>query len=97
MVLSRHNSLLPFSDQRHAQRHFATVNYPSNAVGLQIDYTATNATIEIINTLPNVPAISGQAINELTLLSFNVNATDNDAPAQTLTYSLINSPSNGGH
>lgn len=73
---------------------FATFNFPSNSVGLQINYSSTNVDLEIINTLPSLPPISNQTMDELTTLNFNVAASDGDAPAQTLTYTLANSPTN---
>jgi len=73
---------------------FNTFNFPSNVLGLQLNYSATNVNLEVINTLPNFPVIAPQTNNELVLLSFNVNATDADTPAQLLSYALINSPTN---
>ncbi len=73
---------------------FATFNFPSNSIGLQIHYSSTNVDLEIINTLPSLPPISNQTMDELTTLNFNVAASDGDAPAQTLTYTLANSPTN---
>jgi len=72
---------------------FATFSFPSNAIGLQVNYGTTNVDIEVINTLPTLPAITDKTVDELTLLNFNVGATDADAPAQTLSYRLTNSPS----
>ncbi|MEO8427051.1 MAG: putative Ig domain-containing protein, partial [Verrucomicrobiota bacterium] len=71
---------------------FSTFNYPTNIIGLQINYGVTNVDIEVINTLPNLPALSDRTMDELTLLSFNVGATDADSPTQTVAYHLTNSP-----
>jgi hypothetical protein len=71
---------------------FATFSFPSNVVGLQLNYAATNVDLEVVNTLPSLPPIAPQNVNELVLLSLNAGASDADAPAQTLSYSLLNSP-----
>ena len=45
-------------------------------------------TVKEVNAAPVLAAIANKTINELTLLTFKVSASDSDLPAQTLTYSL---------
>lgn len=71
---------------------FASFSFPSNVVGLQINYGTTNVDLEVINTLPSLPPIAPQNVSELVLLSLNAGASDADTPAQTLSYSLLSSP-----
>jgi hypothetical protein len=71
---------------------FTAFNYPSNDVGMQVSYATTNATITVVNVRPVLPAVGAQTNSELALFSLNTAATDDDAPAQTLTYALTNSP-----
>ena len=71
---------------------FATFNYPSNDVGMTLNYTATNVTLRVANVRPVIAAISDQTINELAPFSVPINATDADSPAQILIYALTNSP-----
>jgi hypothetical protein len=70
---------------------FSAVYYPSNDVGLQGLYSPTNASIQVINVHPVIPAIGDATINELEPWTLAVTATDDDRPAQTLTYALTNS------
>ena len=71
---------------------FSTLNYPSNDVGMTLTYTPSNATIQVINVRPVIQPIPDQVINEMALFTLTVLASDDDRPAQTLTYSLTNSP-----
>jgi hypothetical protein len=56
----------------------------------QTNYTATNFSLQVLNARPVVFSGTIQ-VDELTLLSSNVVA-DYDAPAQTLTFSLVSGP-----
>lgn len=49
-------------------------------------------TVNGFNTAPTLPPIPSQTIHEGSLLTFTVSATDNDLPADTLTYSLLGAP-----
>jgi uncharacterized repeat protein (TIGR01451 family) len=44
------------------------------------------------NRPPTLGLVANQTINELTLLSIGLTATDPDTPSQTLTYSLVSGP-----
>ena len=58
--------------------------------------SATNTFLVVVNevnTAPVLPVIAQQTVNELTTLSVTNTATDADLPANTLTYSLLVSPS----
>lgn len=52
-----------------------------------------DSTVVAANTAPVLAAIGNQSIAELSTLSFIATATDNDMPAQTLTFSLSGEPS----
>jgi hypothetical protein len=71
---------------------FNTFSFPSTDIGMQANYTATSASVQVVNTKPVVSPIANQTINEQALFSLAVNATDAEAPPQTLSYALINSP-----
>ncbi len=71
---------------------FDTFNFPADDVGMEITYAADTATIEVINARPVLPLLANQTVDELTLLSANAAATDDDVPAQTLTYVLLSPP-----
>jgi hypothetical protein len=86
------DSLFPFLSAATRSGTFSSVNYPSNVIGIQVNYSPTGAVMEVINTLPVVSAIAAQAVDESTLLAVNILATDNDAPGQSLSYSLLNPP-----
>ena len=71
---------------------FDTFNYPSNEVGMQVDYTTINASAQVINVRPGLPLFASQTNNELVLFNLNAAGTDADQPPQTLSYALTNSP-----
>ena len=64
-------------------------------VGWYIDSVSisTCATFSCWNTAPVLTAQTNRTINELTPLTVTNKATDEDIPAQTLTYSLLSPPS----
>ncbi|MEN9675064.1 MAG: hypothetical protein RIS76_960, partial [Verrucomicrobiota bacterium] len=45
-----------------------------------------------VNAAPELAVVPNQTVYELSLLSFNLSATDADRPAQTLTYMLVSGP-----
>jgi hypothetical protein len=51
-----------------------------------------NITANEVNQIPSFPVIPNQAVAEGSLLTFTATATDNDIPANTLTFSLVNPP-----
>ncbi len=72
--------------------NFATFAYPSNDVGMDLSYTTTNASINIINVRPVITPIASQVTNELETFSLLATASDDDTPAQTLTWELVSGP-----
>ncbi|MEN9675625.1 MAG: hypothetical protein RIS76_1521, partial [Verrucomicrobiota bacterium] len=48
--------------------------------------------VDWVNTVPELAVVPNQTVDELSLLSFNLSATDADRPAQTLTYMLVSGP-----
>ncbi|MCX2745876.1 putative Ig domain-containing protein [Mangrovivirga sp. M17] len=56
------------------------------------DEVDVEITVNEVNTLPVIGTINDRTINEQTILSFTVNATDSDIPQNTLTYSLKSPP-----
>jgi len=48
--------------------------------------------VALVNTAPVLNAIGNKTVNEESLLTFTVVATDVDLPANTLTYSLVGAP-----
>jgi hypothetical protein len=49
-------------------------------------------TVNEVNTTPVLATIAPQTVNKGNLLTFTATATDADAPANTLTYSLVGAP-----
>jgi hypothetical protein len=63
------------------------------------DLSATNSftvTVQAIHNGPVLGVVSNQVVNELTLLTVTNAATDNDIPALSLTYTLVNPPAGAG-
>jgi len=76
---------------------FATVEPPlPHLFEWAIDYSDTAVMLTVTNTAPQFTATDDQTINEETVLSLAVSATDNDVPGQNLTYSLLESPAGMG-
>ena len=86
------NALFTFLTNAVRSGTFSAFSFQSNIVGLQVVYGAASSVIEVINTLPLIPVLPDVGVDELTTLSVNVNATDGDTPAQSLTYGLANAP-----
>jgi hypothetical protein len=61
-------------------------------IAWRIEYGATNAQLIVENSAPTLAAIANQTVNELVQLSVTASATDQDLPAQTLTYALDTAP-----
>ena len=56
------------------------------------DTETVRITVSEVNLSPLISTISAKTVNELSLLTFTVSATDPDLPANALTFSLINAP-----
>jgi cyclophilin family peptidyl-prolyl cis-trans isomerase len=56
------------------------------------DTVTFNITVNEVNVAPVIESIDDMTADEGDLVSFTVNATDADLPANTLTYSLMSSP-----
>jgi hypothetical protein len=71
---------------------FSRLLYPSNDVGLSLQYATTSASVRTVNTRPVVLDIGELTVDELTPLNFTAGVTDDDVPSQTMTYALTNAP-----
>jgi cyclophilin family peptidyl-prolyl cis-trans isomerase len=70
-------------------------NVTIRAIDRAGNFTDQSFTINVAaNSTPTLPAIAIQNINEGVLYSFTAVGNDADLPNDTLTYSLVNSPSN---
>ncbi|MEA4926983.1 MAG: putative Ig domain-containing protein [Syntrophomonadaceae bacterium] len=69
-----------------------TVKVTDNGAGTLSDSEEITVTVSEANTAPVLGSIGNKIVNELTPLTFTVNATDEDEPADTLTYSLVGAP-----
>ena len=56
------------------------------------DAKTFNIHVNEANSAPKLSAVGNKMVDEETLLTFKVTASDNDLPANTLSYSLINAP-----
>ncbi|MDA1277644.1 MAG: putative Ig domain-containing protein [Verrucomicrobia bacterium] len=68
---------------------FATFNYPTNDVELLVNYTATEASVLVINVHP---VLANQMHDELVLFQLNAADTGADSPLRTRAYALTNAP-----
>ena len=78
------------------------VGQVSSTVSVQVNDNGTpnlsavqtfNIAVEALNRAPQLAAIADQSVDEGTSFSLAATATDEDLPAQTLTYSLTTAPS----
>ncbi len=88
------NALFTFLTAGTRSNTFANFNYPSNLIGLQVDYATNSASVQVINVHPVIAAIPDQNIPEVQPFTITATATDADQPAQTLSWSLISGPTN---
>jgi hypothetical protein len=71
---------------------FANLQFPSNTVGMTLEYSSSNVLVRVTNTRPLVDPIPDQTVDATGVLSLTVVARDADLPPQTLRYSLTNAP-----
>ena len=72
---------------------FATLDNPlPERIAWEVRYGATSAQLVVLNTAPTLASITNRTVNEHALLSITASATDQDLPAQTMTYSLVTGP-----
>jgi hypothetical protein len=72
---------------------FASLDNPlPERIAWEVRYGTTSAQLVVLNTAPTLGAIVNRTVDEETLLSITASATDQDLPAQTLTYSLATAP-----
>jgi hypothetical protein len=72
---------------------FAALDNPlPERIAWEVRYGPTSAQLVVLNTAPTLAAITNATVNELTSLSVTASATDQDSPAQTLTFSLTEAP-----
>jgi autotransporter-associated beta strand protein len=86
------NSRFPFLVSTNYSGRFAAVNYPSNDVAMALAFTPSNVALQVINTRPVIPPIPRQIVTNFSTFRLAVNATDDDVPAQTLSYALSDPP-----
>jgi hypothetical protein len=73
---------------------FATLESTEpDRVAWRIEYGPTSAQLIVDNSAPTFAPIANQTVNEEVLFTLNADATDQDLPAQTLTYFLDAAPS----
>ena len=83
-----------FEVLNYARRNgtFDVFRYPSNVVGMALEYSITNLLVRVINTPPIVDPIPDQLVDASGMISVKVNARDADVPVQTLRYALLDAP-----
>jgi hypothetical protein len=52
------------------------------------DFETVNITVNEVNVAPVLDAIGARSVDEMAVLSFKATATDQDKPAQDLTFSI---------
>jgi hypothetical protein len=88
------NALFTFLTAGSVSGTFANFFFPSNDVGMKVTYAANSAAIEVINVRPVLDPISDKTNAELVPFIHTATAHDDDRPAQTLRFTLTNSPAN---
>jgi autotransporter-associated beta strand protein len=86
------NSSFTFLKSANCNGTFAAFNYPTDDIGLALNYTSSNVTLQVINTRPIIAPIPDQTITNHSPFRLAIQATDNDLPAQTLAYTLSPTP-----
>ena len=72
---------------------FATLESTEpDRIAWRIEYGPTSAQLIVDNSAPTFAPIANQTVNEEVLFTLNASATDQDLPAQTLTYFLDTAP-----
>jgi len=71
---------------------FATFEYPSNAVGMALEYSISNVIVRVINTPPILDPIPDQEVGASGSLNLTVTARDADIPLQNLRFALTDPP-----
>ncbi|MCC7373757.1 MAG: cadherin repeat domain-containing protein, partial [Verrucomicrobiales bacterium] len=71
---------------------FSTLQYPSNSVGMTLEYTSSNVIVRVTNTRPVLDPIPDQVLDASGSLSLTVIARDADLPPQALRFTLTNAP-----
>jgi len=71
---------------------FATFEYPSNAVGMALEYSISNVIVRVINTPPILDPIPEQEVGASGSLNLTVTARDADIPLQNLRFALTDPP-----
>jgi len=87
------NSSYPFMVGGKINGSFATVNVPFNEGAIVLNSSGTNLTLQVVNLRPKIPAIPDQTITRFSTFHQTIGATDDDSPAQILTYRLPSAPS----
>ncbi len=89
----RRNDAVTFLTYASRSGSFTTVESAEpERIAWRVAYGPTSAQLIVDNSAPTFNAIANQTVNELTQLSVTAVATDQDLPAQTLTYSLDVAP-----
>jgi hypothetical protein len=80
------------SESQGGSNHVFTVRVTDNGSPAQNDEETITVTVNKVNNAPVLAAIGNKSVNEGGTLSFTATATDQDLPAQALTFALIGAP-----
>jgi hypothetical protein len=69
-----------------------TVKVADNGSPVQSDEEQIQVTVAEVNQAPVLAAIGDRSVDEFAALSFSASASDDDLPANTLSYSLVGAP-----
>jgi len=86
------NSTFSFLGGSQVIGAFDNINVPFRDVGLALTFSGTSAALQVMNVRPSIAPISDQKAPRLSPFTLAVQATDDDLPAQTLHYALVDSP-----
>jgi autotransporter-associated beta strand protein len=86
------NSTLAFLSSAHVQGNFAAINSSGADAALDLRVGGTNVALQVVNVAPKIQPIPDQTLARSSTLRLAVSATDEDEPAQVLSYFLAQAP-----
>src|SRR5262249_50067417 len=94
MVINPSSGLLTWTptEAQGPSTNDVTVSVTDNGTPSLRDSRTCRVLVNEVNSAPTLAAVANRTVNEGSLLTVNLSATDPDLPANNLTYSLLNEP-----